>query len=156
MGDPYAGGGSPRKPLIALGALVAFAMLVVVVARVTGYTPPPPERGEVVASRDLRFADRPDGVVEVYDANSDQLLASLEAGSENFIRGVLRSLARERRSHSISAQLPFRITRHSGGLLTLEDTATGRQIDLQAFGQTNVASFARLLDVEAAADANGS
>ncbi len=153
MGDPYAGTNSPRKPLIALGALVAFALLAVIGARVTGYTPPEPERGEVIASRDLRFVDQPDGAVHVIDATSDRLVASLAPGSDNFIRGVLRSMARERRSHSLGMQLPFRITQHSGGLLTLEDTATGQRIDIQAFGPTQVDSFARLLDIP---QANGS
>ena len=85
----------------------------------------------------------------VWDASSDQLLVSLQPGTENFIRGVMRGLARERRSHSLDRETPFRIARHSDGRLTLQDLATGRRIDLQAFGPTNVGSFERLLQVPA-------
>ena len=87
-------------------------------------------------------------MVYVWDASSNLLLDSLQPGTENFIRGVLRGLARERRSHSLDRGIPFRLARHGDGRLTLQDLATGRRIDLQAFGATNVGSFRRLLDAQ--------
>jgi putative photosynthetic complex assembly protein len=52
---------------------------------------------------------------------------------------------RERRSHGLGMEHPFRIARYPDGRLVLEDLATDRVIDLQAFGPTNAGAFARLL-----------
>jgi putative photosynthetic complex assembly protein len=88
--------------------------------------------------------------VFIWDAGQDVLMGSLEPGQENFIRGVLRSFARERRSLGVGHQEPFRLARHADGRLTIEDTSTGRLIDLRAFGPTNSGAFARLLSAEPA------
>ncbi len=43
--------------------------------------------------------------------------------------------------------MPFRLSAWSDGRLTLEDPATGRAVDLEAFGPTNEATFVRLLPI---------
>jgi putative photosynthetic complex assembly protein len=58
---------------------------------------------------------------------------------------VLRGLARERKLGDIGPMPPFRLARHVNGQLTLTDTSTGKQIDLDAFGSANVGAFARLM-----------
>jgi putative photosynthetic complex assembly protein len=57
----------------------------------------------------------------------------------------MRGLARERRQHSIGAAPPFRLTLWRNGMLSLVDTATGRTVELDGFGPTNRAAFARFL-----------
>ena len=146
MSDPFAHQPFPRGALLGLAALVGFSLLAVVGAQLSGFKAERPPAGSVVESRDLRFVDGQGGLVLVYDAASGRMLQSLQPGTENFIRGVLRGLARERRSLAQGSQVPFRIARHAEGRLTLEDTATGRLIDLDAFGPTNAGAFARLLD----------
>ena len=91
------------------------------------------------------------GVVYIWDASGDTMIGSIAPGTENFIRGVLRSFARDRRSRSLDSLTPFRLARHGDGRLTVEDLATGRQIDLQAFGPTNFGAFQRLLTLPAQA-----
>jgi putative photosynthetic complex assembly protein len=81
----------------------------------------------------------------VYDARDGVLLAELPPATNGFIRGVLRSLVRERRSQDQGDDAPFRLARHQNGRLTLEDLATGRLIDLRAFGVTNEGAFGALL-----------
>ena len=71
---------------------------------------------------------------------------TLPAGSDNFIRGVLRSLARERRGIGAGAETPFRVSRFDDGRIVLQDLATGRSLVLQAFGITNARAFAKWLD----------
>ena len=44
---------------------------------------------------------------------------------------------------------PFRLTRWSDGRLSLDDPATGRRIELDAFGPTNTAVFAHLMGATA-------
>jgi putative photosynthetic complex assembly protein len=145
VGDPFRNQPFPLGALIGAAALIGFALLAVTAARLSGIgiaeTPPPPP----VATRDLRFADRADGAILVYEAGSDALVEVMEPGSEGFVRGVLRALARERRSHGGEPSVPFRLALHADGRLTLEDLSTGRLIDLKAFGSTNADAFGRLL-----------
>ena len=130
--------------------IVAIAIMVTVAAvagaRMNGYQPGTPDNGTVVATCQLGFVDEMSGVVVVYDWDSGATLEELAPGEGSFVRGVLRSLVRERRSRGVDSDEPFRITRFSNGSLTLQDTLTGRRIELQAFGPTNAGAFARLLD----------
>ena len=96
----------------------------------------------------MRFADRADGAVLVYDSQGDQVVDLVPPGSGGFVRGVLRALARERRLQGDGASTPFRLSRLADGRLTLEDLATGRLIDLKAFGHSNEGAFAQLLAPE--------
>jgi putative photosynthetic complex assembly protein len=57
----------------------------------------------------------------------------------------MRGLAHDRKSRGIGAAPPFLLSRWNDGRLALEDTATRRQIDLDAFGSSNKDAFAQLL-----------
>jgi putative photosynthetic complex assembly protein len=98
-----------------------------------------------VAERLLRFADV-NGAVVVTNARTGETVASFGQQGSGFIRGVMRGLARERRMHGHGPQAPFRLTRYADGQLSLIDMATGRIIELNGFGHTNVAAFNRLLE----------
>ena len=73
------------------------------------------------------------------------MVATLQPGTGGFVRGVMRGLAHERKVRGIGAAAPFRLSEWQGGRLDLEDTATGRHIDLEAFGTTNRDAFLQLL-----------
>lgn len=135
----------PRGALIGAAALIGFSLLAVTLARFAGLGPVTEPMAPVVQSRELRFADRADGAVIVYDRQGDEVVDLVPPGSGGFVRGVLRALARERRLQGDGASTPFRLSRLADGRLTLEDLATGRVIDLKAFGHTNEGAFARLL-----------
>lgn len=142
--DPHA---IPRAPIVAAGALVLVTLLAVAGARWAGLATNSSARiGEpVTATVVAHFEDRDDGAVVVREAGSGRVLAIAEPGSGGFLRGTLRALVRERRQHGLGAEQPFRVLAHPDGRLTLEDPATGRRLDLSAFGPSNVAVFARLL-----------
>jgi putative photosynthetic complex assembly protein len=146
MGDPFHDRPFPRGALLGATALVGLTLLGVGSGRLFGVgvvaTPEPAP----AASRELRFEDRDDGAVLVRDGGDDGVIAVLEPGQEGFIRGVLRGLARERRSHHVGPEPPFLLLRSSTGELFLEDPQTGRRISLDAFGPTNSGAFARLLE----------
>lgn len=135
----------PRFLLLAAAGLVIMSLVLVIVARLTDYKPEQPGASAVVESHDLRFADRQDGAVLVYAVPTDTLVDVLQPGTNGFVRGVLRGLVRDRRALKIDAQPPFRLTRWSDGRLSLDDTATGRHIDLEVFGPTNASAFADML-----------
>jgi putative photosynthetic complex assembly protein len=142
----------PRAPIVAAGALVLVTLLAVAGARWAGLATNGSARiGEpVTAVVEARFEDRDDGAVVVREAGSGRVLAVAEPGTGGFLRGTLRALVRERRQHGLGAEQPFRVLAHPDGRLTLEDPATGRRMDLSAFGPSNVAVFARLLPTASA------
>lgn len=135
----------PRGALVGAAALIALSLGLVAAARLVGYQPARPPSSAVVERRDLRFVDRPDGAVLVYSGADGRLVDTLQPGTNGFVRGVLRGLARERRADHVSAEPPFRLTRWADGRLSLDDPSTGRHVDLEVFGPTNAGAFARIL-----------
>lgn len=141
----------PRSSLIGAAALIVTAMALAAFGRqqdvgVTRMKPSTP-----VAVRMLRFDDGADGSVRVSDVNGSTVDV-VPPGTNGFLRGVLRGLARERRRTSVDALPPFRLTRWADGRLSLDDPATGRHVDLEVFGPTNSAAFARLFEEAGRAD----
>ena len=130
--------------------LIGLALIAAVTGRIFGHSQVA-DTGSVVASRDLSFADRADGAVVITDARTDQTVDVLQ-GEQGFIRATMRGLARARHSEGVGGGAPFRLTAWSDGRLTLDDATTGRHLELQAFGSTNSAVFARLLHLEARTD----
>lgn len=143
----------PRGALMLAGALVAFALTLTATMRIA-HVPPAASpvslraAGHVapVRSRSLRFIDEADRGVRIEDAGTGRTASTIVPGQQTgFIRGVMRGLARERRMHGIGSGPPFTLTQWRDGELSLTDTATGRSIELDAFGSTNRAAFAALL-----------
>jgi putative photosynthetic complex assembly protein len=135
----------PRGAIQGAGFMVVLALVLVAVARLTGYTPAQPPVSTVVDSFALRFEDRADGAVLVYDTADNELTYTIEPGTNGFVRGVLRGLVRERRADHIGPTPPFRLTRWADGRLSLDDPSTGRHVDLEVFGPTNAGDFATIL-----------
>jgi putative photosynthetic complex assembly protein len=145
MSDPFAGQSFPRAPLLGAGALVLASLLAVATMRLSGAPPMTVAPSPVVIERQLNFEDAVGGGVDVIDARSGTRLSHLEPGADGFIRATLRSLVRERRLQRIGAEAPFVLSSHADGRLTLADPATGRSVNLEAFGPDNAGAFARLL-----------
>ncbi len=135
----------PRPALAGAGALVAVAILAAAGARLTGVgtVEVPPSR--VVESRALTFEDAGDGSVVIREAGSTDVLHVVAPGTNGFLRGVLRGLARERKLRGVGREPAFRLTRWADGRLTLEDPETERRLYLGPFGSTNVEVFVELL-----------
>jgi len=135
----------PRFVLVGAGLLIAVTIMTAVLVRYYIGIDTFPPTTPAVAARDLRFEDRPDGSVNVIDAHDGKVVTVLAPGTNGFLRATLRGLARERRIEDAGKTTPFRLTGYADGRLTLEDPDTGRRIDLEAFGQTNLSVFVRLL-----------
>ena len=132
-----------RLPTLVIAGMVTIA-LAGAVAGSLGAHRGEPTAGQPVAARDLRFEDRADGAILIYDAGSTTPFEVVQ-GENGFLRGTLRGLARVRRSEGLDGSKPFHLAAWRDGRLTLEDTATGQRLDLEAFGHTNEAVFARML-----------
>lgn len=140
----------PLMSLVAAAVLLFGVLVAVGAARQTGAGASVAAQGAPVLARELAFEDRPDGSILVRDAGAGRDVTVLEPGTNGFIRGTLRALVRDRRREEVGGRAPFRLAAWPDGRLTLEDPATGRIIGLEAFGPTNMESFARLLIAEGA------
>jgi putative photosynthetic complex assembly protein len=58
----------------------------------------------------------------------------------------MRGLNRARMQRNLPLDTPWRLIRWDNGRMTLSDTATGQRVELDAFGKTNAAAFARFLN----------
>ncbi len=134
----------PRGALMGAGTLVAFAIAMAIFGRMNG-----PDlsmkQGTVITQRDIAFEDRADGTIAVLDTNTHALAAVIGVGQDNFVRATMRGLAQQRKREDLGPQVPFRLTRWTDGRLTLTDPDTHREVELEAFGETNEAAFARIL-----------
>jgi putative photosynthetic complex assembly protein len=136
--------GFPRLPLISAAALVLVVLVAVTIVRLTGVSAVHVVDAPAVQVREFRFEDRPDGSIAVFDTQG-RLAEIVAPGSNGFLRGTMRGLARERKREGIGPELPFRMVGRADGRLTLEDPGTGRRVDLGSFGPTNAAAFAQLM-----------
>lgn len=136
----------PRALLRNAGLLVAFSVAAVAIGRFghVGTTQMPP--AQAVQILDLTVEDRPDGRVALRDAANGHLVAEVQPGEDGFLRATLRVMAQARLREGLSRNPPFRLTRWDNGTLSLDDVASGRRINLEAFGLGNAAAFARLLE----------
>ncbi|MEO7431401.1 MAG: photosynthetic complex assembly protein PuhC [Dokdonella sp.] len=135
----------PKLPLYTAAALIVTTLILVTITRLTGFGDLRTPQTAIVSERDLRFQDMQDGGITVIDASTQQVVEQVAPGTNGFLRGTLRGLARERKREGIGPDIAFRLTGRSDGRLLLEDPATRRLIDLGSFGPTNAAVFARLL-----------
>lgn len=135
----------PLGVLLGAAALLALALLSSGLARYTGVGTLRNPVSDSVDRVAIRFADRPDGGVAVYTADELREIEVLAPGTNGFVRSVVRGLVRERKAQGIGAEPAFLLTRWADGRLSLDDPATGRRVELGAFGATNAGVFAQIL-----------
>lgn len=135
----------PRGALIAAAVLIVLAIALAAFARQGLIGRADDLSAPTVEFRDLVFLDRKDGGILVLAADTGETVQAIEPGTNGFLRGVLRGLARERRLGGFDTEKPFRLLRQGDGRLTLLDLATQRHIELVSFGPTNAKAFARFL-----------
>jgi putative photosynthetic complex assembly protein len=142
----------PLAPLMAMAALVLSCLIGVSAVRLSGMSAIQQADAATLSTRQLRFEDRDDGGIAVLDAANGALLTTVAPGTNGFLRSTMRGLVRERKRQGIGPELPFELLGRSDGRLTLIDPGTGRRVDLESFGTTNSAVFARLLPPSSGAE----
>ncbi len=144
---------APTVPLMLSGGLVLLTLLGVFWQQlVVNPAAEPPPTPALVIERQLQFVDDADGSVIVRALPGGEVLDTVAAGEGNFMRGTLRGLVRERRLNDASMAAGFTISEYADGSIVLADLATGRRIDLRAFGQENAREFTRFLPEAGAGD----
>jgi putative photosynthetic complex assembly protein len=139
-----------RSPIAGASLLVMLAIAGTTVVRLTGSVAKAPVAA-VAVMHELRFEDGADGSILIYEAKHNKLIDRAAPGENNFLRGTLRGLARERKRIGVDSKPPFRLVSRADGRLMLEDPSTGRYVDLGSFGNTNRETFVRLLAIADAA-----
>ncbi|WP_158807559.1 photosynthetic complex assembly protein PuhC [Beijerinckia sp. L45] len=140
----------PRAMVVGLAGVLVLTMAIASVSRLTGayvVTMPPTH---AIASRDLRFEDRADRGIDVRDATTGALIATVPPKTGGFLRGAMRGLLYDFRyglhRSDEAPDYPFHLTRWADGRLSLEDSKTHRTLELEAFGSTNEQVFADFLE----------
>ena len=136
--------GMPKEVLFGAAALIALTLVGASAARLTGFGKTPEPHASAVQILSLRFDDQQNGSVLVRRESDRAVIYTIAPETNGFMRATLRGLAQERRRSGISDAAPFLLTRWSDGRMTLEDDTTGRNVALEAFGETNAGAFARL------------
>jgi len=136
----------PHGALTGAAVLVGLTLLGVIGARVLHLHAATAQLVQPVRVMHLIFIDRSDGAVEIEDADrGNATIDVVPAGTNGFLRGVMRGLARARRNEHVGAEPPFTLTRWADGQMTLADPQTGQRVSLEVFGPTNARPFAQLL-----------
>ncbi len=135
------------RPLIVIAILLGVMVVIAFLQRYEPHGGAQP-LATPVRTADLLMRDNPDGSIAVTQAGTGRRVTTLQPKTNAFLRVLLTGLVRERRREGEgSPAIPFHLTRWSDGRLTVDDSATGRLIELEAFGHTNEAAFASLLDL---------
>lgn len=137
-------GGFPRGILIGAGALIAFSLCVTLIGHTSDIGALHMPHAQPYQVLHLDFVDGDDGSVAILDATDGANIYTVAPGTNGFVRSALRGFAHERRRDGIGPAQPFMLTRWTDGTISLQDEATGRRIDLDAFGPTQAEAFARL------------
>jgi putative photosynthetic complex assembly protein len=151
MSDHFGNRPFPRGPLVGAAVLLGAVLVGSAGVRATGIGASHTPDAATVAECTLRFIDQADGGIAVIDAASGRVVAQVAPGTNGFLRGTLRGLARERWREGLGPDQPFHLVGHADGRLTLLDPATSRRVDLESFGPTNAAVFAHLLEADSGA-----
>jgi putative photosynthetic complex assembly protein len=135
-----------RRGVRAAIALVVFTLAVTITVVLTDSGEHFAPQTEAVTTAELRFEDREDGIVAVFNTATGAQVMEYPAMEGVFVRSIMRTVARQRRIRGEEARTtPVTLTEHADGQLWLTDTLTGVQIYLNAFGPDNAADFAELL-----------
>jgi putative photosynthetic complex assembly protein len=135
----------PRTPLYIAAAAVVLTIVGVAVVRFGNLSTSYVSTATPIQERSLRFEDQKDGGIAVIDAKNNAVIEIVSPGTNGFLRGALRGLARERKRTSAGAEPPFVLVSRTDGRLTLDDPTTARQVDLKSFGPSNSQVFERFL-----------
>ena len=93
-----------------------------------------------ISKKILKFEDHQDGSVLVIDAQNNQVI-DVVRGEAGFIRGVLRTVTRERKIRGIADHEPVELSAYNDGRLVLQDPLTNTKIELRSFGSGNSQEF---------------
>ena len=98
---------------------------------------------KVLVEKKIHVYDHLNGAIKITDT-SGQVLTIIE-NKGAFARVVFRTLAKERIMVGVGPEKPFILTARQNGILSISDPITNSNIDINAFGESNMKLFSELL-----------
>ena len=135
----------PRWFLFGVGALVLATIAFTAFGRLTGYGVTRVAETALIGSVDIWFEDQDNKTMLVRRASDNAILEVLPADGGGFMRGVVRSLFRQRLLGNIERTQPFRLSQRQDQKLFIVDLSVGSKMELDGFGPSNTLSIARIL-----------
>lgn len=134
-----------RPFILSVSALVVASLIAIGVG--TWMRPAAePLREAPRVSLELRMVTAPGtDIVTVLDNATGREIDRLAGDQSGFLRTMIRVIRRDLGPVQDINSIPFRIEAWHDHRVTLEDLASGRRIDLRAFGPTNAEVFIRWL-----------
>lgn len=136
----------PRWFLIGVAGLMLASILAAGLARNTNLGAARVQEGPVQGFIDIRFDEQADKSVLVRAMADGRTLETLKADGSGFVRGVMRSLMRQRMVNGFEAHAPFRLIRREDGRMLILDLVSNAKMELEGFGPTNSQSMLRLYE----------
>lgn len=132
-------------PLVVVSVFAGVALFCWCAPHHHGRTTLAPAVAELVARRSLRVEPLPQGGHLILDAATGARLVHIPANGDGFVGGLLHGLNVIRSRNGVAGDPTLELEATSGGRLVLIDQPTQTVIDLEGFGPTNAALFARAL-----------
>ena len=98
---------------------------------------------KVLVEKKIHVYDHLNGAIKITDT-SGKVLTIIENNGA-FARVVFRTLAKERIMVGVGPEKPFILTARQNGILSISDPITNSNIDINAFGESNMKLFSELL-----------
>jgi putative photosynthetic complex assembly protein len=136
----------PRWFLIGASALILSSLVIAGVARTTGFGTSRVAQTPVASSVDIRFVELANGSMRVLRAEDGAELALLASDGSGFLRGIARSLFRQRLLGKVDRNEPFQLGQRIDGKYFILDAALASRVELDGFGPTNTQSIADVLN----------
>lgn len=146
MARPHAPAIVPRWFLIGAAALLLATIAAAAGARYQRLTSGPAPVSPVAVQVELRFDHQADGSVLLRRQPDDRVIEVLPADGSGFMRGVLRSLERDRALRRLDPTAPYALLRRENGRQAIVDSLSGRGIELDGFGPSHSEAVGRLID----------
>ncbi|MCX7375020.1 MAG: photosynthetic complex assembly protein PuhC [Alphaproteobacteria bacterium] len=147
MAEAQAQNHTPTPFLVVVAGLVLAAVLAVGTA--------PWWRDTTVASQVaprimvvLQFEVESSGNLIVRKFPGGELVDALNPDESGFLRTMVRVIRRDLGAGANVDSMPFQLSAWQDGRMSLVDTATGRSVELRAFGPTQAGVFLRWINAE--------
>ncbi|MEL6586254.1 MAG: photosynthetic complex assembly protein PuhC [Pseudomonadota bacterium] len=128
--------------------VAGFLMSFVVVIGLAQFTDRPlskqPVQGAILQERTIFLSGDISGAAEIRDENG-KLIQAFASGDGGFVSTMDRAIRRKRMLDQVDPGGPLLLRRQEGGVISLFDPATGKDIRLRSFGIDNARVFEGLL-----------
>lgn len=145
MAQAQTGSVFPRWFLIGAGGLMVLTMLSAGFGRYQKLTSAPVERPQIVASVMIRFDHQGDGRLLIRRLPDDRVIETLPSDGSGFMRGIHRSLNRDRAMRRLDPDAPYSLIRRANGRQAVIDPLSGESIELDGFGPSHSQHVGRLI-----------